>query len=197
MRTEYEATFPNIDPEQMRQRLKQCHARLCKPEFLQKRFVFDLPQGQEISGGWLRLRDEGDRITLTLKVISGQTIEGQKELELEVNDFEHTEALLSLLGCRKRAYQESKRELWLLDGVQVTIDTWPFLQPFIEVEGPSEQSVQGVCMRLLLPYQEAIFGSIDRLYALQYNISPEVITYAIPVLTFTGDNPLLRFSSTQ
>ena len=193
MRTEYEATFPDIDKEQIRQRLIQCNARLLRPEFLQFRCVFDLPQGQDIPGGWLRLRHEGNRITLTLKVISGQTIEGQKELEVEVNDFQQAEALLCALGYHKRAYQENKRELWDLDGVAITIDTWPFLRPFVEVEGPSEQVVQEACRRLSLPYQDALFCSIDVVYARQYGISPDVIKRQVPALTFAGENPLLRF----
>lgn len=197
MRTEYEATFPDIDHEQIRQRLKACHAQLCKPEFLQTRCIFDLPEGQEISGGWLRLRDEGGRITLTLKVVSGQAIEEQKELELIVNDFQQAESLLSTLGCRKRAYQESKRELWSLEGVDITLDTWPFLPPFVEVEGPSEEAVRAVCHRLDLPYEEAIFCSIDGLYAQQYHVAPEVITQKIPLLTFAGENPLLSFATSE
>lgn len=194
MRTEYEATFPNTEKEHIRQRLQACGAQLCKPEYLQIRCVFDLPEGQEISGGWLRLRHEGDRILLTLKVITGQSIEGQKEFELQVNDFQQAEELLRLLGCRKRAYQESKRELWRLNGVDVTIDTWPFLPPFVEVEGSSEQAVREVCALLDLSYEEAILGSIDTLYARHYHISPDVINHQIPVLTFGGVNPLLRFS---
>lgn len=193
MYTEYEATFPNIDKGVMREHLRAAGAILHRSEFLQARRVFDLPQGHEIPGGWVRLRDEGERITLSLKVISGQSIEAQKELEVQVNNFQQTEELLCALGCRKRSYQENKRELWKMDGVDITIDTWPFLPPFVEIEGPSEQAVQEVCKRLDLSYEDALFCSIDKLYALQYNISPDVITHEIPRLTFAGENPLLRF----
>ncbi len=196
MHTEYEATFPDIDPDQIRQQLKTCHAHLDRPAFLQRRWVFDLPPAHAIPGGWLRLRHEGERITLTLKVIAGPTIEDQKELELEVNNVQRAEELLGLLGCQKRAYQENTRELWSLDEVAITIDTWPFLSPFVEVEGPSKQAVQDVCEHLGLLYQDALFGSIDLLYARQYGISPKVITEEIPELTFAAPNPFLRFSST-
>lgn len=194
MQTEYEAMFPAIEKERIRQRLQTCGALLCKLEFLQIRCVFDLPEGQEIPGGWLRLRHEGDRIMLALKIITGRSIEEQRELELQVSDFQQAEELLCLLGCRKRAYQENKRELWKLNGVDITIDTWPFLPPFVEVEGSSEQVVREICALLDLPYEEAIFGSIDTLYARHYHISPDVINHEIPVLTFGGVNPLLRFS---
>jgi adenylate cyclase class 2 len=84
-----------------------------------------------------------------------------------------------------------------MDGMVITIDSWPFLNQFVEVEGPSEQAVQAACERLGLPYQHAIFGSIDLLYARQYGIAPRVITEDIPALTFVGANPLLRFSSSE
>nr|BBH86230.1 hypothetical protein KTC_09810 [Thermosporothrix sp. COM3] len=193
MRTEYEATFPNIDKDQMRQRLQGCQAQLVKPEFRQSRCVFDLPRGREIPGGWLRLRDEGDRVTLTLKVVKQQTIEGQQELELQVDNFQLAETMLGMLGCRKRAYQENLREIWTLDEVTVTLDTWPFLEPFVEIEGRCERSVQAAAEKLALPYENALFCSIDRLYARQYGISPEVIQREIPLLMFTCENPILRF----
>lgn len=193
MRTEYEATFPNIDPEQIRKRLKQYNATLKKAEFLQTRCVFDLPAGREIANGWLRLRNEGDCITLTLKIVSGQAIEEQQELELYVNDFQQAKTLLTILGCHKRAYQESKRELWKLNEIAITIDTWPFLHPYVEVEGSSERAVKDICKQLLLPYEEALFCSIDKLYALQYGISPDIINRKISALTFDGENPLLPY----
>ncbi len=68
MEIEYEATFTNISKEVIRQKLQDAGATLVKPEFLQKRSVFKLPTGHEIKGGWLRVRDEGDKITMSLKI---------------------------------------------------------------------------------------------------------------------------------
>ena len=45
MKIEYEATFPNIDKDEIRQRLKESGAVLMRPEFLQKRYALDLPEG--------------------------------------------------------------------------------------------------------------------------------------------------------
>ena len=36
--------------------------------------------------------------------------------------MEKARELLNTLGCQERAYQETKRELWKLDGVEITID---------------------------------------------------------------------------
>lgn len=108
MQIEYEATFLDIDVEDMRKRLLASGATLVKAEFLQKRTVFRLPKSIEITGGWVRVRDEGDKITLSLKVVDGNNIEDQKEVCLKIDDYQQAEILLVALGCEQKAYQETK-----------------------------------------------------------------------------------------
>src|SRR3990167_4683344 len=76
MDIEFEAKFPDIDKDKLRKKLKALGAVLVKPEFFQKRIVFFLPKGHEIKDGYLRVRDEGDRITMSLKVVNGDKIYG-------------------------------------------------------------------------------------------------------------------------
>ena len=108
MDIEYEATFPDVDKEEVRKILKKAGARLIKPEFMQRRVVFNLPIGHEIKNSWLRVRDEGDKITMSLKVVDGDRIESQKEIYLQVSDFKQAESLLISVGCKKKSFQESK-----------------------------------------------------------------------------------------
>lgn len=68
---------------------------------------------------WISLRDEGDKITLTYKVIAGDKIEDQREICLVVDNFSKTLEFLEKIGCQIKAYQESSRELWQLDGVEI------------------------------------------------------------------------------
>jgi adenylate cyclase class 2 len=193
MQIEYEATFPEVDKEGMRERLRGVGAVLAKPEFLQRRTVFRMPAGHEVEGGWVRVRDEGDRITMSLKVVDGDRIEDQKEICLKVDSFEQAEALLLALGCRKKAYQETKRELWLSDGVEITIDEWPFLEPFVEIEGASETSVKEVAERLGLDYSQAVFGAVDVVYVRRYpHLTADRINNRTPLIVFEGENPFLR-----
>lgn len=191
MDTEFEATFTDIDKDLMRRKLKEAGARLIKPEFLMRRVVFKLPEGHEIRGGWLRVRDEGDRITMSLKVINGNKIEDQKEICLEVDNFEQAILFLESTGCRKKAFQESKREAWKLDAVEITLDEWPFLEPFVEVEGPDEASVKSTSEKLSFNYEKAIFCSADKLYSLKYGLPPHVINNT-PGLIFGGINPFIN-----
>ncbi|MEI8067660.1 MAG: CYTH domain-containing protein [Candidatus Shapirobacteria bacterium] len=192
MEIEYEATFTNIDKKDIRFELKKIGAKLIKSEFLQKRIVFSLPVGNEIKGGWLRVRDEGNKNTMSLKIVDGNKIENQKEICLEINDFNKAVDFLELIGCKKKSYQESKRELWKIDDVEITIDEWPFLEPFIEIEGKSEKSVKNVCKKLKFDYEKAIFDSVDFLYSKKYKIPKERINNLTPRIVFGEKNPFLK-----
>ena len=143
MQIEYEAAYTNIDKDEIRARLKKAEAVLARPEVLQKRVVFHFPKGQEKPGAWARVRDEGDKITMSIKQsVDNGKIDEQFETCFEVSDFDEAVKFLEFLGCRQKAFQETKRELWTLDGTEVTIDEWPFLEPFVEIEGHSEEIVK-------------------------------------------------------
>jgi adenylate cyclase class 2 len=192
MEVEYEATFIDIDKDEYRKKLEQAGAKLIKPEFLQKRVVFHLPKGQEIKGGWLRVRDESDKITMSLKIVDGDKIENQKELCLKINDFDEGLEFLSKIGCEKKAYQENKRELWMLDDVEITIDEWPFLEPYLEIEGKSEEKVKAVAEKLGLDYSKAMFCSVAPIYSKKYGVPEEVINNNTSEIVFGGKNPFLK-----
>lgn len=189
MEIEYEATFCNINKDEIRNKLKKVGAKLIKPEFMQKRVVFNIPKGHEIRGGWLRVRDEGDKITMSLKVVDGDKIHNQKEICLEVGDFSDAILLLQSIGCEKKAYQESMREIWMIDGVEIMIDEWPFLEPYVEIEGKSEKSVKDISKKLGFDYKKALFCSVAKLYNMKYGISEDFINNKIPEIKFDGKNP--------
>ena len=123
MQTEIEAKFLDIDPEAMRKQLRELGATLMHPEVLMKRKVFDHPTNKQ--GDWLRVRDEGDKITMSYKKVIDRTVHGTKEISIEVSSFDDAAAILAAAQLRPASYQETRREKWMLDGVEVTIDTWP------------------------------------------------------------------------
>ena len=190
MEIEYEATFTNVDKDDVRSRLKNAGATLVRPEFLQKRIPFHLPKEKRSEDAWLRVRDEGDKITLSLKIVDGDKIEDQKELCLDVSSFDDAVALLESIGCEPKAYQETKRELWKLNDVDITIDEWPFLEPFVEVEGQSEQEVKNVSEKIGFSYTEALFCAVGKLYVMKYGVPLEHINGGkVNRLTFDMPNP--------
>ena len=192
MEIEYEATYLNIDKDEVRARLKSAGAKLIKPEFLQRRYVWHFPKGHEIYGSWVRVRDEGDKITMSIKIVDGRNLEDQREVMLTIDNFDKAREMLNLLGCQERAYQETKRELWHLDKAEITIDEWPHLEPFVEVEAMSEEEVKNVSAKIGFDYSQAKFGSADFFYADKYNISIDVFNKETPILTFDQPNPFIN-----
>ncbi|HOZ56000.1 MAG: CYTH domain protein [Parcubacteria group bacterium ADurb.Bin316] len=191
MNIEYEATFTNVDKNEIRTKLKSIGAQLIKPEFLMKRTVFNLPAGHEINGGWLRVRDEGDKITMSLKVVEAGKIENQKEACLIVDDYQKAANFLEHIGCARKSYQETRRELWIFDDVEITIDEWPFLEPFVEVEGKSEDEVKRISEMLGFDYNQALFCAVDTLYSQKYGISEKAVDKE-SLIIFNNSNPFIK-----
>lgn len=192
MKIEYEATFIKVNKDDIRKCLQKAGASLIKPEFLQRRVVFELPSGHEIKGGWLRVRDEQDKITMSLKIVDGDKIENQKEICLQVGDFQKAINFLRTIGCEQKAYQENKRELWILNDVEITIDEWPYLEPFVEIEAKTEKEVKLVSEKLGFDYNQALFCSVDTLYNKKYGISIDYINHKISRITFKEGNPFKK-----
>ncbi|NND65230.1 MAG: CYTH domain-containing protein [Gammaproteobacteria bacterium] len=191
METEFEATFTNIDKTQIRARLEKAGAALERPEYLQKRIPFHLPKEKRSDHIWARVRDEGDKITMSVKTIGGAKIDDQKEICIEVSSFDNAVELLTTIGCVPKAFQETRRELWLLDGVEVTIDEWPFLEPFVEVEGESEAVVISASKKLGFNYDDALFCAVGKLYADKYGIDMDQINDCTKQIIFDMENPFL------
>jgi len=191
MEIEYEAVFTNVDIDAFRAVLKDAGAELARAEYLQTRSAFNLPDSVATQNGWARVRDAGDKVTMSVKLIEGEGIESQKESCITVDNYQQAESLLTQLGCTKKAYQETTRELWRLDVVEVTIDTWPFLEPFVEVEGSSEVEVKAVAAKLGFDWSQAKFCAVDTLYSEKYGVSTDQINNHTPKIIFSMENPFV------
>jgi len=162
--TEYEIKFIPIDPIDIKKRLVQQDFKCAQTRFLQKRVIFN--NSTTINNNrWLRLRDEGDKVTLALKEVTDEhSIEGTQEIETEVGGFEETRKILIELGMNETNYQENYRETWVRGDVTCTIDEWPQLEPLIEIEGTSKELVEQTARELNFTISEGKYGSIDILY---------------------------------
>lgn len=192
MQTEFEAAFLKVNKDEVRECLKKAGAEIIYPETLFKRDVFDPPV--HTSGVWLRVRKEADKVTMSVKMVKGDKIEDQKESELVINDYEKGVEFLTAIGAPHKSYQETKRELWRLNNVEVTIDTWPGLQPLVEIEGKDEEVVRRVSEILGFDYSQAIFGAADVVYEMELGIPKKVIN-RMPVITF--ENPPILWNENQ
>jgi len=186
MKTELEAKFLDINIDELRELLKSNHATLIHEERLMRRKNFDYSDSRlEKIGGWIRVRDEGDKITLAYKQLVNRTLEGTKEIEVIVEEFDKTCNFLLAIGLINFSFQESKRERWDLDGIEVTIDTWPWIPTFVELEGESEEKLRESALKLKLDWSKALHGSVEIAYQAYYNVTDEEI-YKWDNVTFTS-----------
>ena len=167
MESEIEVKFLDVDVEDIRTRLAAAGATLEQPMRLMKRALIEEPH-HEKENSFIRIRDEGDKVTLAFKRRSlpdqETTIDSTKEIETTVGDFDKTVTIFAEAGWQYMTLQESRRETWTLDGAEVVIDEWPWIQPFIEIEASSEKVVRRVADTLGFDWKDAQFGSVDIVY---------------------------------
>lgn len=170
MQTEIEAKFLAIDHDAMRARLRDLGAECVHPMRLMTRSIMDFPDRRlEVErGGWLRIRDEGDKITLTYKEVKEHQLGGAKEIETTVGSLEKACEVFRALGMVEFSFQESKRETWRLGDAEIVLDEWPWLDPFMEIESTSEQAVQDTAKALGLAWEDAVFGTVTTIYRKVY-----------------------------
>jgi len=145
MKTEYEVRVLEINHDEMVKKLEALGAEL-QFSALQQRYVYDF--NPVIDSKWIRLRTNGSKTTLTIKDLNAKTIDGTKELEIEVDDFDKTNQILEELGYKNRGFQQNKRTQYILNGVEIDLDRWPLIPEYLEIEGKNEQAIYD-CLDLL------------------------------------------------
>ena len=174
MPIEHEAKILDIDPDAMERLILDKGGQKLGERFM-RRYVYDITPGDQSK--WIRLRDTGDETTLTVKQITSDAIDGTHEIEVGVDDFAATNALLNVLGFTAKSYQETKRTSFILDGAQVEIDTWPQIPPYLEIEAGSKDEVVRVAG--LLGHTEADLTGENTIkiyarYGIDLNTIPEL-----------------------
>ena len=160
-KTEYEARVLEIDHQKLVKKLESLGAVL-QFDSLQERMVYDLIPKQE--NKWVRLRTNGKTTTLTIKDLEAKTIDGTKELEIEVSDFNTTNEILETLGYKNRGFQQNKRTQYLLDGVEVDLDKWPLIPEYMEVEGKDEKAVYDLLNKLENKKEDTVTLDVSSIY---------------------------------
>jgi adenylate cyclase class 2 len=183
MKHEIEAKFLAVDKDAVRAALHGAGFALKAPEYLMRRKTFDFPASEPGHCKWGRVRQEFDRITMTVKETVGSDIHDTFEAEVVVDDFDRAVAIFAACSLPATSYQENRRELWTRGAVEATIDTWPGLKPFVEIEGPDEASVRQAASDLSFDFGQAVFGGVGGVYEREAGI-PALGLNKIPVLTF-------------
>lgn len=143
MNQEFETQILDINKAEIIAKLRKLGAKE-EVEAKQKRWVFDLEKcTAESTGEWIRLRQVGKKKpTITYKNKSGSGLSDTQELEVEVDDFRKTALIFSKLPFAGNYYQENKRHKFVLKNIEFTLDTWPMIPTFLEIEAKSEKKVK-------------------------------------------------------
>ena len=167
MHIEYEVRVLEINQEELEKKLLNLGAKKVA-DFYYKRRVYDfIPHTHN---KWIRLRTDGTKTTLTIKNIIENTVDGTREMEVEVSDFDETNLILNELGYYSRSYQENKRIRYVLNGVELDIDTWPYIPTYLEIEGQDTNEVQQMIKLLGLDELKISTLGIEDLYYEIYKI---------------------------
>ncbi|MQY28302.1 class IV adenylate cyclase [Nocardia aurantia] len=150
MPIEHEAKILGIDPDTIERRILELGGNNHGERFM-RRYVYDITPSDE--SRWIRLRDNGNSVTLAVKEITSDAIDGTHEVEVTVDDFAATNSLLGILGFTPKSYQETKRVSFTLDNAQLELDSWPRIPPYLEIEAPTKTDV--IRIAELLGYSES------------------------------------------
>lgn len=140
-----------------------------QPEKSFRRVIFDVTPVDK--NKWVRLRTDGSKTTLTYKNFKADAIDGVEEIEVLVDSFDSTRQLLLLAGLRSTSYQENKRVDFDGPGsVQISIDTWPGIPSYMEIEGSSVEEVNETVKLLQLGSNRQTSVTTKEIYKL-YGLS--------------------------
>lgn len=185
MQAEIEAKFLRVDHDALRARLDELGAVCVQPMRLMRRKVYDFPDRRlHAKRAWVRIRDEGDKITTSFKHSQDSTVTGTGEICVTIDNFDRMDAFYRELGLEVVSYQETKRESWRLGQAEIELDEWPWVQPFIEFETPDEAALKQLAGDLGLSWDDALHGGVSPVYMAEYEVGENDVN-SWPEITFT------------
>lgn len=130
MPKEFEHAFYDFDKKEIISKMKEIKGKH-KGTFLFRVQILIHPH--DAPGTYIRVRDEGHRITLTYKY-QGLTDKFQEEEEVIINDFDSGVKILLGIGCKKKYYYEKIREIWDVKNTEIVFDMNPGIIDKMEIE---------------------------------------------------------------
>ena len=138
MPLEYEYRYKKFDRKKILNKLNELGA-IYYGTWLFRIQVFYHPIDKSYT--YIRVRDEGHRITMTFKKNSSNKI-FPIEHEVIIDNFDEGCAILIGLGCEKKYHYEKIREIWHIQNTEVCWDTNPGRYDIMEVESKSKRELE-------------------------------------------------------
>jgi len=194
MEIEFEAKFLDINKDELIERLKTLGAKMSQPNTLYKRCMYGLC---DVKRGYVRVRDEGNKTTLTAKIYKDSKFPEEYEVTIKDN-FENGKAFLSALNLTEKSYHETMREKWVLNlgksknkennnnECEIAFDSIPGIPLYVEIECKSKKNLNKAIKLLKLNNDKKYFGSYGKCFVEYYGMSENDINNLIPKLTFAN-----------
>ncbi len=154
---EIETKVLNIDAADIRQKMAVLDAKLIQDTKLTVDWfgpaeIYNQPNITEGHDKWfLRIRkDSQGKVELTWKGKSEVlgVSRSHKEINFSVGDYENAAEFLIAIGLVNYAHQEKYRTSWIYQQWRFDLDSYPKMPPYLEIEGNSEQHIQGALQLL-------------------------------------------------
>ena len=184
MTKEYEAKFLNIDVDSIKKKLKENGAKQVHGPLKFYRLIFKRCEEKGDKPGFVRIRNERNKITMTTKIFNDKKFPEEREITIN-ESFEKGCEFLRAIGIEEKSYQETMREKWSHDLVhEITFDIVPGLPIYMEIDCTSEANLNKLVALLDLDKSNMKYGSFDKTYTEYYDIPSDTIIHKTPSLTF-------------
>jgi len=158
MPKEYEYRFNTYNKKDIISKLKELGAKYFGT-FKFKVMVFVDHNNSE---KYIRVRDEGHRVTMTVK--NNLTDKFPIENEVIISDFDEGINILLAVGCKKKYYYEKYREIWNLKNSEIIFDMGPGIPELMEVESIKKKELDDICKKLDLDIKNYQGFSNNKVY---------------------------------
>ena len=83
--------------------------------------------------------------------------------------------MLNILGYTPRAYQENERIRYILNDIEIDIDSWPLIPTYMELEGKSAEDIKKIEDLLEIDKEKITNLNCQSIYKDIYNIDVDKI----------------------
>jgi len=137
MPVEYEYAFFDFDKKEIIKNIVKNKGKH-QGTFLFRVQVFIHPLDKQ--GTYIRVRDEGHRITMTYKY-KDPNAKFENESEITIDNFDTAVEMLLGIGCKKKYYYEKIRDIWTLKNTEIVFDSNPGIDDRMEIESKTKKEL--------------------------------------------------------
>ena len=159
MAIEVEARILGVDVAALRARLEQAGATLHEDNLFRET-LFALPSGNRAE--YVRVRHDRRRVLITYKRRTDDL--SRQEIEFGADDYNAAVELFDRIGLPRLMYREKHRTSYRLGDAIISIDRYPGLPAYVEVESTDPTRVQAACAAIGLDFGAHFAGGVGDVY---------------------------------